>query len=1146
MDASRTFETSWMGTLERQPLEEMELSGAFESSSLAGASGAAVADLAGDDEQGIISDSFSSTPASDTTGQRNQRRGSSPVGENKKRIKSITSRIHGFFCWVCTYFSNYFPLRVWKDHWFSDDGDKILNEETQCLLFSYGSGGAAGPNLRDTPASTQNLQQISKIDKAKHKVFLSHAGKQKDFVEQLCVDLEKKGYLFPFFDERQHSLPAGKDFVPLIMEAAQVCRVAVIVLSEEFLCSTWPMIELTEFHAAQQAGNKQLNMLPLFYKLGVDDLDDRAIEDRWMPKWKKLAEADRRIDVEKCSAAVRALQTAGGLVFGKYGKSKVGYRRKIVECIVRLSSADLLYGSSREMVGYDRMCEKVSSRFVNDGSAGPSVLGLYGTTGRGKTMLCKALCDHFSAEFLGWVCHVDLGEMTTMEEMMLKLKRVKLMLKNLCGFERDVLDRLTDYSQGLELLRVHVHREPVFLALDNVTGDEGSLREVREYLEVGFHPKSRILITSRSLVNVQDLLPDSQFCMAMPRLSVKEAGEIFLRSAAPMKSMSGLTDEERRIVWRCIQQCIQFESEDHDEVSCGLGRHLLWQSCFGSYHPLALSALGDFCRRYSINSHMLRWTDHLENTSGDPFKEVWRCPTGIGRMIGLQFSSLHPSEQLLFLDIALYATSRSESDPSGIRWLEWVSELHHVAVPVMERQLQDLTRSGMIKYVRAKIDNPARIWPDCVRVVCACHSCKPKIDMLKGSSKRVPIRSVIGSVARSEYRKRKRIPYTCNRFCCEIRISKKIPRDGKYLKQKAWLGTFATPAQKGRALDVGKYFLCTKKKKTFFDPKSEAALSAFKDFQALPLTELVETVVKLARLYSEKGSMSIVVPVPPLYREFAEWYATEHGMKGFENSWGVRQSSGLVRLRVFDLSRASARLVASKTTQELHNLEVLQLCSCPNLTELDLQGLDSLRHLELVGLKKLMTVTLSGSSGTDEDLGIFESLQSVILKDLDALTDGPDLRSCRSLHWLRVWHCPNWTNLEQISECRDLKDLVLHGIVPQQWASIPIVESLPSLQYFSLYISHSVDVDEVVPAVQNLDCRDQLENCGALMVADLLRHLRSVRVDDLSPDGVYNNHGVWVGLEWDRRAGRISPHTFPDACSGYSLRFLIHHHPDPW
>jgi hypothetical protein len=194
----------------------------------------------------------------------------------------------------------------------------------------------------------------SKLDDgAKHKVFLSHSGAQKNFVEQLCMDLEARGYVCPFFDQRHHSLPKGKDFVPFIMEAAQRCHVAVMVLSKEFLCSKWPMIELAEFHAAQQAGNQQLNMLPLFYKLSINDLGDRAMEECWLPRWRQHVEDDRRIDVEKWGAALSVLRKVNGVVFGKNGTSEVGYRKETVQSIFRLSPPDLLYGSCRDMVGYD-------------------------------------------------------------------------------------------------------------------------------------------------------------------------------------------------------------------------------------------------------------------------------------------------------------------------------------------------------------------------------------------------------------------------------------------------------------------------------------------------------------------------------------------------------------------------------------------------------------------------------------------------------------------------------------------------------------------------------------------------------------------------------------------------------------------------
>jgi hypothetical protein len=116
--------------------------------------------------------------------------------------------------------------------------------------------------------------------------------------------------------------------------------------------------------------------------------------------------------------------------------------------------------------------------------------------------------------------------------------------------------------------------------------------------------------------------------------------------------------------------------------------------------------------------------------------------------------------------------------------------------------------------------------------------------------------STFEEVSKKERTGKRRRSAESNKHSCEIRISKKIPRDGRYLKEKAWLGTFATLAERGRALDVGKYFLSAKKNKTFSDPNSKAVLAAFEDhLQALPLSELVEAVTKLAKHYGENDSL---------------------------------------------------------------------------------------------------------------------------------------------------------------------------------------------------------------------------------------------------------------------------------------------------
>ncbi len=38
------------------------------------------------------------------------------------------------------------------------------------------------------------------------------------------------------------------------------------------------------------------------------------------------------------------------------------------------------------------------------------MIGLYGMGGMGKTQICKMMCNEMDGDFVGKVCHVELGE----------------------------------------------------------------------------------------------------------------------------------------------------------------------------------------------------------------------------------------------------------------------------------------------------------------------------------------------------------------------------------------------------------------------------------------------------------------------------------------------------------------------------------------------------------------------------------------------------------------------------------------------------------------------------------------------------------------------------------------------------------------
>lgn len=173
-------------------------------------------------------------------------------------------------------------------------------------------------------------------------------------MEQLCVDLENAGYS-PFFDRRPDSLPKGERFPELIFEAAQKCLVAVVVLSQEFFISKWPMLELVAFVKAKKTVNPNLKILPLFYNLRAKDFKDQQIRKDVISLAENHAIVDGRINPQEWKDSIDVLESTNGEDFTNFGGSEVAYRRAIVASICKMCKPNVQFDLS-SMEGKDRMC----------------------------------------------------------------------------------------------------------------------------------------------------------------------------------------------------------------------------------------------------------------------------------------------------------------------------------------------------------------------------------------------------------------------------------------------------------------------------------------------------------------------------------------------------------------------------------------------------------------------------------------------------------------------------------------------------------------------------------------------------------------------------------------------------------------------
>ena len=127
-----------------------------------------------------------------------------------------------------------------------------------------------------------------------------------------------------------------------------------VVLSSEYLSSKRPMLELVEFVRAKRSKNKNLELLPVFYKALVDDLSDKSIQEKWKPHWEKLVKRDRGDCVEEWISAVRELRGVNGPRLDQFGGSEVKYREDIVKQIFNLAPPDFLFDTSK-IFGGDRV-----------------------------------------------------------------------------------------------------------------------------------------------------------------------------------------------------------------------------------------------------------------------------------------------------------------------------------------------------------------------------------------------------------------------------------------------------------------------------------------------------------------------------------------------------------------------------------------------------------------------------------------------------------------------------------------------------------------------------------------------------------------------------------------------------------------------
>jgi len=190
-------------------------------------------------------------------------------------------------------------------------------------------------------------------------VFLSHSGKDKAFVSHLDRRLRSVHH-YPFFDVREDSLPVGDKFADIIFQASKQCRLAIVVVSDDFFMSKWPMLELASFVEAKNVVNPEMEILPVFYRLTVAEFKEPKRQRVWFEKWERLKESDERVDTLSWKKALRVLGAYNGVVYCGTKQTEDEFIESIVELVFRFVPPDFLYDDSH-VKGATHLCEVSST-----------------------------------------------------------------------------------------------------------------------------------------------------------------------------------------------------------------------------------------------------------------------------------------------------------------------------------------------------------------------------------------------------------------------------------------------------------------------------------------------------------------------------------------------------------------------------------------------------------------------------------------------------------------------------------------------------------------------------------------------------------------------------------------------------------------
>ena len=116
------------------------------------------------------------------------------------------------------------------------------------------------------------------------------------------------------------------------------------------------MIELHTFVQTRLKSNTKLKILPLFYKLSVQELGNTKRRNQWFSVWKEWAKIDSRINIDEWKQSVEVLISFNGIEYNQNSEGIDAYLKCVVSNICKEVVPDIKWDDSH-VQGRSNICK---------------------------------------------------------------------------------------------------------------------------------------------------------------------------------------------------------------------------------------------------------------------------------------------------------------------------------------------------------------------------------------------------------------------------------------------------------------------------------------------------------------------------------------------------------------------------------------------------------------------------------------------------------------------------------------------------------------------------------------------------------------------------------------------------------------------